>query len=121
MAAPNLKDYFYSAQIKPLINLCNKDYQARWKDIELSLIKDPPVYKTIGNSDIGKLQNKVQNPWIKSQLKIWISAKEEYNLPDKLKIRRWCAYDPDLQPNQMDTIFKKLDNQTDYNILLNHR
>lgn len=35
MAVPHLRNYFYSAQIKPLINLCNTNYSARWKDIEV--------------------------------------------------------------------------------------
>lgn len=40
MALPNMKDYFYSAQLKPLLSLCNKDYNSRWKDTEISLTKN---------------------------------------------------------------------------------
>ena len=29
----HLRDYYLSAQIKPFLNLCNRNYQARWKDM----------------------------------------------------------------------------------------
>uniref|UniRef100_A0A671X9Z4 Reverse transcriptase domain-containing protein n=1 Tax=Sparus aurata TaxID=8175 RepID=A0A671X9Z4_SPAAU len=43
MSLPNFKDYFFAAQTRPLINLCNPSFQARWKDIELSSLVDPPI------------------------------------------------------------------------------
>lgn len=106
MAVPHLKDYFYSAQIRPLMNLCNPGYGARWKDIELTLFKDPPIHAVLGNKDLRTFINSVQNPWIKFQLKIWNSVREEYKLQDNLRIIRWCAYDPDFKPNQLDPRFK---------------
>lgn len=104
MAVPNLKDYFYSAQIKPLINLCNPNYQARWKDIEVLMLK-LPLQAILGNKDLEK-NIKVENPWLQSSLKSWSNAKDEYKLHDSLKIIRWCAYDPDFKPNQIDTGFR---------------
>lgn len=55
MAVPNLKDYFYSVQIRPLMNPCNQDYKTRWKDIELSLSEDSPIQAILGNRDLGNL------------------------------------------------------------------
>lgn len=118
MALPNFKDYFYSPQVGPLINLCNQDYHARWKDIELSLIKDPPLLAVLGNKDLEKCVNKLQNPRTKLQIKTWNSIKDTYNLHDKLGIIRWCAYDPDFKPNQLDLRFKKLDNKGNNNVFI---
>lgn len=67
-----------------MLNLCNQNYQARWKDIELSICRNPPIQAVLGNKDLGKFLNGVQNPWIKSYLKIWNSVREEYKLQDKL-------------------------------------
>lgn len=106
MAVPNLKDYFFSAQVRPLINLCNQDYHARWKDIELSFIKDPPLWAVLGNKDLEIFVTKLQNPWTKFQIKTWNSIKDTYKLHDKLGIIRWCAYDLDFKPNQLDLRFK---------------
>lgn len=106
MAVPNLKDYFYSAQIKPIMTLCNPTYQARWKDIELGIMSNPPIQAILGNKDCGGVLDELENPWLKSSLKSWSDAKDEYKLHDKLKIVRWCAYDPDFKPNQYDTTFR---------------
>ena len=95
MAVPNFKDYFYAAQIKPLTNLCNPMYQARWKNIELSIMKDPPIIAMLSYRNLGRALENITNPWIKSQLKIWKMAKDEYKLDDKIQILQWCAYDPD--------------------------
>ncbi len=106
MAIPDLRNYFYSTQIKPLLNLCNQKYNARWKDIEKTLIKDLPIQAVLGNKEIEQIINKLKNPWLKFQLKIWNTIKTEYKLQDKLWIIRWFAYDPDFKPNQLDLRFK---------------
>lgn len=35
LALPNLEEYFYAAQIRPLIYWCNNNYFSRWKSIEI--------------------------------------------------------------------------------------
>ena len=106
MAVPNLKDYYYSAQLRPLTLLCNPEYSARWKDIEVSLIKDPPITAILGNDNLSKFINTVKNPWLKFQIKVWKSVRDEYHLQNKTKVIRWCAYDTDFKPNQLDSRFK---------------
>jgi len=102
---PHFRDYFYAAQSKPLTNICNPKYHARWKDIELSIINDPP-----------------QNPWIKVQLKKWNMIREEYKQDHKLQIIQWCAYDPEFKPNRMDhTFIEVLGHKRKNNILFPYR
>lgn len=106
MALPYFKDYFYAAQTKYLVNLCNPTYQAKWKDIEITLMNDPPLQAILAHKNLGGYIEKTQNLWIKAQLKIWNIIKEEYKLNDKLQIIQWCAYDTEFKPNQMDYRFK---------------
>lgn len=75
MALPHFRDYFYAAQTKYLINICNPTYQARWKDIELSIMNDPPTQAVLAHKNLGRFIDKVQNSWIKAQLKIWNTIK----------------------------------------------
>ena len=86
MAVPHLRDYYLSAQIKPFLNLCNRNYRARWKDIEVQLIRNPTAQTVLSNTDLRKLISNIQNPWMKFQFKICNSMKEDYNLQDKLKV-----------------------------------
>lgn len=106
MALPNFKNYFYVVQIKPLNNMCTPSYCARWKDIELSIMNDPPIQAVLAHKNLGKLIDNLQNPWIKFNLKIWNMIKREYKLDHKLQILQWCAYDPGFKPNEMDHRFK---------------
>lgn len=106
MALPNFRDYFYAAQTKYLINICTPTYQARWKDIELSIMNDPPTQAILAHKNLGSFIDKVQNSWIKAQLKIWNTIKEKYKLDCKLQIMHWCAYDPEFKPNMLDHRFK---------------
>ncbi len=57
MAIPHLKDYFYSTQIRPLLNLCDQDYCARWGDIEKTLIKDLQIQAVLGNKEVDQIIN----------------------------------------------------------------
>lgn len=79
---------------------------ARWKDIELSIMKDPPIHALLACTNLDKLIKDTQNPWIKTQLKIWNKVKGEYQLNDKIQIIQWCAFDPGFRPNLTDNSFK---------------
>ena len=41
MALPNLKYYYVSAQLRPLVCWCNSEYESKWKDIEATLTEIP--------------------------------------------------------------------------------
>ena len=34
MSLPNLRDYYYSPQLKTVILWCDNNYEAKWKDME---------------------------------------------------------------------------------------
>ena len=92
MVLPKLKAYYSAAQIKPLINICTPTYQARWKDIELSLINDPPISAVLPHKNLAGFIHDVKNPFLKAQLKIWNTVRDEYKLEDKLQMIHWCVY-----------------------------
>ncbi len=59
---------------------------------------DPPIQAVLAHKSLGRFIDKVQNSWIKAQLKNWNTIKEEYKLDSKLQIIQWCAYDPEFKP-----------------------
>lgn len=94
---------------KYLINISNPTCQARWKDIELSIMNDPPAQAVLAHKNLGRFIDKVQNSWIKAQLKINTiknTIKEKYKLDCKLQIMHWCAYDPEFKATRLDYRFK---------------
>lgn len=48
VALANLKDYYYATQLAPVIKLGDTAYNAKWKDIEMT-VADTPVQSLIGN------------------------------------------------------------------------
>uniref|UniRef100_A0A3B1J8B1 Reverse transcriptase domain-containing protein n=1 Tax=Astyanax mexicanus TaxID=7994 RepID=A0A3B1J8B1_ASTMX len=107
MALPNLEKYYLASQTRPLIYMCDPNYTARWKDIEASTIKDPPIQALLGDQELAKnkIEN-IKNPYIKTPLITWVKVTKKYNLKESLKVIRWCAYDTDFIPNKLDTRFK---------------
>ncbi len=47
MALPCLKNYYFAAEITPLLYWCNEEYRARWKELEFGLITDFPLHAAI--------------------------------------------------------------------------
>ena len=66
---PCLHEYYYAAQLRPLVCWCSPSYSARWKDIESAMIEGVPIAAIIADS---KLTNNMKNNlWINIALKIW--------------------------------------------------
>lgn len=106
MALPHFQYAFCASPTKPLINMFIRCLlmHIRQKDIELPNVNDPPIHTVLAHKNLGRFVDKVQNPQIKVQLKVWI--REEFKLDHKLQIILWFAYDPDFKPNKMDHRFK---------------
>lgn len=69
MALPHFKDYYYAAQIKPLINTGIPSFHGSWKDTELNIMNVPPVHAVLAHKNLErfiklggeyKLDNKFQ-------------------------------------------------------------
>lgn len=51
MAVPKLQDYFYAAQLRAVFCWCNREYTARWKDIETK-VQASPLQISITNREL---------------------------------------------------------------------
>lgn len=106
MALPDLKNYYYAAQMRTLGYLCDSQYRARWKEIEQEGFVGPPIQALMADP---KLQNDLtnkNNPRIKTTLKAWQKVVRKYNLKGAEIILRLCTYDTDFIPNRTDSRFK---------------
>lgn len=70
MALPNLTEYFYAAQLRPLACWCRPDYESKWKEME----REIQGYQTqifVGDKHlIGALRH-AMNPIVAFTLEIW--------------------------------------------------
>lgn len=106
MALPNLEEYFYAAQIRPLICWCNNEYFSRWKSIEIEQagveVRNLIAYKGL----LGKIGNQL-NVITKNTIEIWNTVVERYKLEKEVKNLSWFAFDDRLIPGINDKGFKQ--------------
>lgn len=95
MGLPNLKDYYLSAQIRPLMLWCNQEYVSKWKAMELSLL-DRPMQSLLGCPQTAK-QHDIQSQWVRSSINIWSSIVKQLNIQKEIRILTWPIYDLDFK------------------------
>lgn len=106
MALPSLKEYFYAAQIRPLIYWCKDEQVARWKSIEIGTT-DNEVRNLIAHKGLlSKLGNQL-DLITKTTVEIWNTVVERYKLEKETKILSWFAFDPGFIPGINDKGFKQ--------------
>lgn len=105
LGLPCLREYYFAAQLRPLLGWSNPSYSARWKDIESNFSKIPLAAVMADTKLINNMIGK-NNPWINTTLKIWQKVIKLCDLEQSIKILRWCAYDTDFSPNTLDSSFK---------------
>lgn len=89
-----LLEYFYAAQLRPLICLCESSYSAHWKELEIRLIGDIPIAAMVTDNEIQKRLN-IDNPLIDLQLEIWRKTEKLCRIESLAKLLQWPAYDTD--------------------------
>ena len=99
MAPPSLKDYYTSAQLKPLVYWCNPSYVAKWKTVGLFLT-DIPIQSLLGC--VGKEKEQTASRWVNFSLKIWVEVVKCFQLQKEVKLLNWPAYDSEFTPALLD-------------------
>uniref|UniRef100_A0A096LQF6 Reverse transcriptase domain-containing protein n=1 Tax=Poecilia formosa TaxID=48698 RepID=A0A096LQF6_POEFO len=106
MGLPCLVDYYLSAQIRPLVCWCNPAYDAKWKDIELSLM-DVPIQSVLGCLDGLPQVYQLQNLCLNLSLKKWAEVVKKFNLLKQIGILSWPAYHPRFLPAAVDHKYRR--------------
>ena len=84
MGLPRLKDYYLAAQIRPLLLWCNRDYIAKWKDVELSL-SDKPIQSLLG-SPVEAKKHVIQSQWVRFSIEVWFGLVKQLNIQKEIRI-----------------------------------
>ena len=106
MSLPSLRDYYISAQLRPLVYWCNPSYTAKWKDIERSLM-DKPIQSLLGCTNGKKEIFQTSSQWVNLSLKIWLEVINRFQLQKEAKLLSWPAYDPEYKPASLDNRYKQ--------------
>lgn len=103
---PCLRDYYYAAQLRPLVCWSSSNYVARWKDIENDISGEIPLAAIIADSELQKNVLNLNNPWINAGLKVWQRIIKSCDIEKPLRKLKWCAFDTDFPPAKLDARFQ---------------
>ena len=102
LALPNLKAYYYAAQLRNIVYWCSSNYYiARWKVIELHLCRVPP------QSMLSENVYKGDNFIIKETFDVWHEVVKKYKLTGDSKLLVWPTQTPKFKPGVMDTTYER--------------
>ena len=101
LALPNLKEYYYAAQLRYIVYWCSPNYIARWKTIEMHLCRAPPQSMLSGQAYKGG------NSIINKTLDIWQEVVKKYKLAGDSKLLVWPAQSPNFKPGVMDKTYER--------------
>ena len=100
LAVPNLKEYYYAAQLRYVVYWCSPTYVARWKDIELGLGRAPPQAYLFGR------EYTCENLIINQTLGIWHEVVKKYKMKGDSKLLIWPSLSPEFIPGKLDKTFE---------------
>lgn len=106
LGLPCLRNYYYAAQIAPLLLWSNATYTAKWKELESKLLIQFPIQAVIADKGLIDRVVKLGNPWLTHTLQVWQRVINISGIDKMLRIFRWFAYDSDFLPNRHDSGFK---------------
>lgn len=90
MALPNLKDYFYAAQFRPLFLWCNNNYFARWKEIETYMV-GYQIQSVLGEKEIPSVVKSQLDSITSGAVEFWFEFARQFKLSKDQKVLRWIA------------------------------
>ncbi|XP_054872348.1 LINE-1 retrotransposable element ORF2 protein isoform X1 [Amphiprion ocellaris] len=107
MALPNLKEYYHSAQLTPIMNWCDENYVSKWKNIE-QIIQGRKISSILAETELIKNILKQVDKVTCFTLEMWLSILRKYNLKKELPLLQWPAYDKHFIPGTHDHTYKQL-------------
>ncbi len=99
---PNLKNYFWAAQMKPMIAWIQNDTFTRWLNIEKSMCAEPLEILPFLDAPVKEMA-----AWTKTTLKIWNKIQSAFRLPKLLSSLTNIGLMKTFTPNNLDTGFRK--------------
>ncbi len=106
LGLPNLKYYYWAAQLTAVVAWITNDKESGWVEIEQSTIKGTPlsILPFLNIKLFPKI--KIDNEWIKHTLKIWTKIKKMFGGPESISRAMPIVGNIDFLPSVWDSGFK---------------
>lgn len=107
MSLPCLESYYKAAQLQYVIYWCDRGYDAKWKELELSQL-DIPLQSLLGYKSLETKYSSNLSDLTKVPVNIWFKEICSSHLERKAWLLRWVEQDRDFGPAQLDLQFKEM-------------
>lgn len=107
LALPNLREYYYAAQLRPLACWCLPGYQAKWKEMEAKNFPEIPIQTVLGGTELTEHHRQSMGLTTSFTLRVWEKLVKIYKLQNERKLLKWIAFDSNFCPNKYDITFKQ--------------
>jgi len=104
LALPDLKKYYYAAQLRYVVYWCAQEYEARWKEIEMRLEEGRPQAR-LGEKE--KMTRGRGNMILLNTFRIWREVVKKYDLEREIKLLIWPAQSLSFRPGKQDATFSR--------------
>lgn len=107
LSLPNIKYYFWAAQLTALVAWINNDMESRWVNIEQNSLPDITLSALVFLSKQSQEKLEIKNVWVKHPLKIWLTVQKRIRGTDALSQAMQIAGNPNFTPSTTDITFKR--------------
>ena len=104
---PNLRYYFWAAQLKPLTTWLQEVGATRWLNLEQSLCSQPLQVVPFLDAPLKETQ---MNEWTRATVKIWRKIKTTFGLPKRISSLTNIGYMREFIPARLDAGFRNWSN-----------
>lgn len=105
MALPNLKFYFYAAQLRFVCCWCDPGYFAKWKEIE-SCTDGYQIQTLLGEDSIPNDIRDCLSPITRFTIETWYKVVKQFKLNRERKVLKLIYLDQEFKPAKHDSTFK---------------
>uniref|UniRef100_A0A3Q3B6N5 Reverse transcriptase domain-containing protein n=1 Tax=Kryptolebias marmoratus TaxID=37003 RepID=A0A3Q3B6N5_KRYMA len=101
LALPNLREYYYAAQMRFMVCWCSPEMEPGWKQIELRHGGVQPQTRLGGKIVLDQSGNRI----VEDTLLIWKEIVDKYKLADVIGLQMWPTCNPNFRPGELDSSF----------------
>ena len=106
LSLPNIKYYFWAAQLTAVVAWINNDMESGWVNIEQNSLPVIPLSVLVFLSKQSQEKLEIKNIWVKHTLKVWSTVQKRIRGTAALSRAMQIAGNPNFPPSTTDSTFK---------------
>ena len=104
---PNIKYYYWAAQLTAVVAWINNDTETGWVNIQQNSLPAIPLSALVFISKQSQNKMVIKNLWVKHTLKVWWTVQKRIRGMSALSRAMQIAGNPDFLPSTTDVVFKR--------------